>query len=35
MLRDPQLVDDIVRMIRERHYSPEYAVSRVMRRYYE
>lgn len=35
MLQDPKLVNDIHEMIRQRHYSPEYAVSRVMRRYYE
>lgn len=33
MLRDPRLRTELDEMIRERHYSPEYAVSRVMRRY--
>ena len=33
MLRDPRLRTEIDTMIRERHYSPEYAVSRVLRRY--
>ncbi len=33
MLRDPRLHDEIVEMIRSRHYSPEYAVSRALRRY--
>ena len=33
MLRDPRLHEEIVEMIRSRHYSPEYAVSRALRRY--
>ncbi|HTU25700.1 MAG TPA: phosphoenolpyruvate--protein phosphotransferase [Pirellulales bacterium] len=33
MLRDPRLRGELDTMIRERHYSPEYAVSRVLRRY--
>ncbi len=33
MLRDPTLRAELDTMIRERHYSPEYAVSRALRRY--
>jgi len=33
MLRDPRLNEEIEEMIRARHYSPEYAVSRALRRY--
>jgi len=33
MLRDPHLRGELETMIRERHYSPEYAVSRTLRRY--
>ena len=33
MLRDPTLAVELESMIRERHYSPEYAVSRALRRY--
>jgi phosphotransferase system enzyme I (PtsI) len=33
MLRDPRLHEEIEEMIRVRHYSPEYAVSRALRRY--
>ncbi len=33
MLRDPSLRAELEGMIRERHYSPEYAVSRALRRY--
>jgi phosphotransferase system enzyme I (PtsI) len=33
MLRDPALRAELDSMIRERHYSPEYAVSRALRRY--
>ncbi|MDP6442431.1 MAG: phosphoenolpyruvate-utilizing N-terminal domain-containing protein, partial [Pirellulaceae bacterium] len=33
MLRDDRLQVEIAEMIRERHYSPEYAVSRVLRSY--
>ena len=33
MLRDPRLRSELEEMIRERHYSPEYAVSRTLRRY--
>jgi len=33
MLRDPKLHEELDQMIRERHYSPEYAVSRALRRY--
>ncbi|MCA9240673.1 MAG: phosphoenolpyruvate--protein phosphotransferase [Planctomycetales bacterium] len=33
MLNDQRLRDELDEMIRERHYSPEYAVSRALRRY--
>jgi phosphotransferase system enzyme I (PtsI) len=33
MLRDPKLRCELEAMIRERHYSPEYAVSRALRKY--
>ncbi len=33
MLNDPRLREELEELIRERHYSPEYAVSRVLRRY--
>jgi phosphotransferase system enzyme I (PtsI) len=33
MLRDEQLHNEIEELVRQRHYSPEYAVSRTMRRY--
>lgn len=33
MLRDPALRTQLDTLIRDRHYSPEYAVSRTMRRY--
>ena len=33
MLRDPRLRSEVEAMIRDRHYSPEYAVSRTLRRY--
>jgi phosphotransferase system enzyme I (PtsI) len=33
MLRDPRLRSELDGMIRDRHYSPEYAVSRTLRRY--
>jgi len=33
MLHDHRLHGELVEMISDRHYSPEYAVSRVMRRY--
>jgi phosphotransferase system enzyme I (PtsI) len=33
MLQDPQLHSELEEMIRQRHYSPEYAVSRTLRRY--
>ena len=33
MLRDPQLRSEVEALIREGHYSPEYAISRVLRRY--
>ena len=33
MLNDAQLRSELEEMIRERHYSPEYAVSRTLRRY--
>ncbi|NQT12514.1 MAG: phosphoenolpyruvate--protein phosphotransferase, partial [Planctomycetes bacterium] len=33
MLEDTGLRDELEEMIRERHYSPEYAVSRTLRRY--
>jgi phosphotransferase system enzyme I (PtsI) len=33
MLRDPRLKSEIETAIRDQHYSPEYAVSRTLRRY--
>ena len=33
MVQDPKLVDEIIKLIRERHFSPEFASSRVLRRY--
>ncbi len=33
MLRDPNLRSELEALIRDRHYSPEYAVSRTLRRY--
>lgn len=33
MLRDPNLRTELESLIRDRHYSPEYAVSRTLRRY--
>ena len=33
MLRDTRLREELGSMIRDRHYSPEYAVSRALRRY--
>ncbi|TWT85500.1 Phosphoenolpyruvate-protein phosphotransferase [Posidoniimonas polymericola] len=33
MLNDPRLREELEEMIRDRHYSPEYAVSRALRRY--
>ncbi len=33
LVRDEKLRNEIVEFIRDRHYSPEYAVSRVLRRY--
>ncbi|MCH8046117.1 MAG: phosphoenolpyruvate--protein phosphotransferase [Planctomycetes bacterium] len=33
MLRDEQLRNEIEDLVRQRHYSPEYAVSRTLRRY--
>ncbi len=33
MLRDPKLRGELESMVRDRHYSPEYAVSRTLRRY--
>jgi phosphotransferase system enzyme I (PtsI) len=33
MLRDPKLRSELDAMVRDRHYSPEYAVSRTLRRY--
>ncbi|OYV86624.1 MAG: phosphoenolpyruvate--protein phosphotransferase [Planctomycetia bacterium 21-64-5] len=33
MLRDPRLRSELEQMIRDRHYSPEYAISRTLRRY--
>jgi phosphotransferase system enzyme I (PtsI) len=33
MLRDARLRSELEELIRERHYSPEYAVSRALRRY--
>jgi phosphoenolpyruvate-protein phosphotransferase (PTS system enzyme I) len=33
MVQDPKLVDEITKLVRERHFSPEFASSRVFRRY--
>jgi len=33
MLNDPQLQQELEQLITQRHYSPEYAVSRTLRRY--
>ncbi len=33
MLRDRRMNDELVELIRDNHYSTEYSVSRVMRRY--
>jgi phosphotransferase system enzyme I (PtsI) len=33
LLSDPKLRGELEQMVRERHYSPEYAVSRTLRRY--
>lgn len=33
MLNDPRLRQELEEMIRDRHYSPEYSVSRALRRY--
>ena len=33
MLQDSKLRDELEEMIRQRHYSPEYAISRTLRRY--
>ena len=33
LLLDPHLRDEIETMVRDRHYAPEYAVSRALRRY--
>ena len=33
MLHDPRLRSELEQMIRDRHYSPEYAISRTLRRY--
>jgi phosphotransferase system enzyme I (PtsI) len=33
MVQDPKLVDEIVKLVRERNFSPEFACSRVFRRY--
>lgn len=33
LLRDPRLGDEVEAFIRDRHYSPEYAVSTTLRRY--
>ena len=35
MVRDKKLHDEIVEFVKQRHYSPEYAVSRVLRRFQE
>lgn len=35
MARDPKLVDEVERLISEEHYSPEYAVSKTLRRFAE
>jgi len=33
MLRDARLLEEVESLVRTRHYSPEYSVSRVLRRY--
>jgi len=33
ILRDPRLISEVEQLVRERQYSPEYAISRVLRRY--
>jgi phosphotransferase system enzyme I (PtsI) len=33
MLQDARLLNELEEMIRQRHYSPEYAISRTLRRY--
>lgn len=33
MIRDPSLHDELEKLIRQQHYSPEYAVSRTLRQY--
>ncbi len=33
MVQDPKLIDEIFKLVRERHFSPEFACSRVFRRY--
>lgn len=33
LLGDPKLREELAQMVRERHYSPEYAVTRTLRRY--
>ena len=32
LARDPKLIDEVETLIRERHYSPEFATSQVLRR---
>ncbi len=33
LVQDPKITEEIVKLIRERHFSPEFASSRVLRRY--
>ena len=33
MLRDPKLNQELTQLVREKHYSPEYAVSKTLRQY--
>jgi phosphotransferase system enzyme I (PtsI) len=33
MVQDPKLTDEVIKLVRERHFSPEFASSRVLRRY--
>ena len=33
LVQDPKLTDEIIKLIRDRHFSPEFASSRVLRRY--
>jgi phosphoenolpyruvate-protein phosphotransferase (PTS system enzyme I) len=33
LVQDPKLTDEIIKLVRDRHFSPEFASSRVLRRY--